>query len=61
MKLDDFYVASIVKYRRIVTLMQNFFVDMYGNNMKDTKFSDLELRKLLQETGFLSDAVFYSG
>jgi hypothetical protein len=29
MKLDEFYVASIVKYRSIIALMQDFFSDMW--------------------------------
>lgn len=53
MKLDEFYVASIVKYRRIIALMQDFFADMWENNLKDTKFRHVELRRLLKETGFL--------
>ena len=56
MKLDDFYVASIVKYRSIIALMQDFFSDMWGNNKKDTKFHHAKLRLLLKETGFLPDA-----
>jgi phosphoenolpyruvate carboxylase len=27
MKLDEFYVASIVKYRSIIVLMQDFFIE----------------------------------
>ncbi|WGV27593.1 hypothetical protein [Halotia branconii] len=53
MKLDEFYVASIIKYRRIITLMQNFFADMWENNQKDTKLCHAELRLLLKETGFV--------
>ncbi len=53
MKLDDFYVTSIVKYRSIIALMQDFFADMWENNLKDTKFRGAELRRLLKETGFL--------
>jgi hypothetical protein len=53
MKLDEFYVASIVKYRSIIALMQNFFTDMWGNNKKDTKLPHVELERLLKETGFL--------
>ena len=52
MKLDDFYVASIIKYRSIIALMQDFFADMWGNNKKDTKLPDAKLRLLLKETGF---------
>ncbi|WP_392482847.1 hypothetical protein [Nostoc sp. C110] len=53
MKLDKFYVASIVKYRGIIALMQDFFSDMWANNNKDTKLRDAELRLLLKKTGFI--------
>lgn len=56
MKLDEFYVASIVKYRSIIALMQDFFSDMWENNKKDTKFNHAKLRLLLKETGFIPDA-----
>ncbi|RCJ25751.1 hypothetical protein A6S26_15570 [Nostoc sp. ATCC 43529] len=56
MKLDEFYVASIVKYRSIIALMQDFFADMWENNNKDTKFPHTELRRLLKETRFLPSA-----
>ncbi len=61
MKLDEFYVASIVKYRSIIALMQDFFADMWVNNKKDTKLPHAKLRLLLKETGFLPDAGFYGG
>ncbi|MEO0968315.1 MAG: hypothetical protein AAFX80_08235 [Cyanobacteria bacterium J06639_18] len=51
-KLDEFYVASIVKYHSIIALMQEFFADMWGNNKKDTKFPNVEMRLLLKKTGF---------
>ncbi|MCA1993131.1 MAG: hypothetical protein LDL41_14000 [Coleofasciculus sp. S288] len=54
MKLDEFYVASVVKYRSIIALMQDFFTDMWGNDKKDTQLPHAELRRLLKETGFLS-------
>jgi serine/threonine protein kinase len=50
--LDEFYVASIVKYRSIITLMQDFFGRMWENK-KDTKLPHEKLRLLLEETGFL--------
>jgi hypothetical protein len=53
-KLDDFYVASIIKYRSIIALMQDFFADMWGNNKEDTKLHHAELRLLLKETGFVA-------
>ncbi|MBW4595789.1 MAG: hypothetical protein KME46_23510 [Brasilonema angustatum HA4187-MV1] len=61
MKLDEFFVASIIKYRSIITLMQDFFSDMWGNNKKDTKFDHAKLQQLLKETGFISDAETNSG
>lgn len=54
--LEAFYVSSIVKYRSIIALMQSFFVDMWGNERRDTEFPHAELEQLLKETGFLSDA-----
>lgn len=54
MKLDKFYVTSILKYRSIIALMQDFFSDMWANNNKDTKLRHAELRLLLKETGFIS-------
>jgi serine/threonine protein kinase len=51
--LDEFYVSSIVKYRRIIALMQNFFAEMWENDQKDTPFPHAKLRLLLNETGFL--------
>ncbi|MEH2361968.1 hypothetical protein [Nostoc sp.] len=61
MKLDKFYVASIVKYRSIIALMQDFFSDMWENNNKDTKLRHAELRLLLKETGFLTGAGTHGG
>ncbi len=61
MNLDEFYVASIVKYRSIIALMQDFFADMWGNEKKDTKLCHVKLRRLLKETGFLADAGPHSG
>ncbi|MBD2605581.1 hypothetical protein H6G81_13825 [Scytonema hofmannii FACHB-248] len=56
LNLDEFYVASIVKYRSIITLMQDFFSDMWGNQNKDTKLPHAKLGLLLKQTGFVSDA-----
>jgi hypothetical protein len=60
MKLDEFYVASIVKYRSIIALMQDFFSDMWENNNKDTKLRHAELRLLLKQTGFFAGAKTHS-
>lgn len=51
-ELDESYVASIIKYRSVIALMQNFFADMWGNKQKDTKLPHAQLRLLLKETGF---------
>lgn len=59
MKLDEFYVASIIKYRSVITLMQDFFADMWGNNKKDTKLPYAKLHLLLEETGFLPTESHY--
>ncbi|MFN6491229.1 MAG: hypothetical protein RMY33_014765 [Nostoc sp. DedQUE03] len=61
MKLDKFYVASIVKYRSIIALMQEFFSDMWENNKKDTKLRHADLRLLLKETGFFSSVKTHGG
>lgn len=60
LELDKFYVASIVKYRSIITLMQDFYADMWGNYKKDTKLPHAKLRLLLKETGFISGAGYHS-
>ncbi|MEH2291010.1 MAG: hypothetical protein V7K79_26995 [Nostoc sp.] len=52
-KSDELYVASIVKYRSIIALMQDFFSDMWAKNNKDMKLRHAEPRLLLKETGFL--------
>lgn len=51
--LDEFYVASIVKYRSIIMLMQSFFSGIRGNQKKDTKFPHTKLQRLLEESGLL--------
>ncbi|BAY20192.1 hypothetical protein NIES21_60620 (plasmid) [Anabaenopsis circularis NIES-21] len=53
MNLDELYVASIVKYRSIIALMQNFFVEMCTNSHKNIKFPHAKLQQLLEETGFV--------
>ncbi|MEH2450419.1 hypothetical protein [Nostoc sp.] len=61
MKLDEFYVASIVKYRSIIALMQDFFSDMWENKKKDTKLRRAKLRLLLKETKFLIGTGIHGG
>ncbi|MEM8809072.1 MAG: hypothetical protein AAGF01_23885 [Cyanobacteria bacterium P01_G01_bin.38] len=55
LQLDQFYVNCIVRYRSIITLMQGFFSDLWGNNNKDTKLPHARLQRLLKETDFLAD------
>jgi hypothetical protein len=54
LELDESYVSSIVKYRGIIALMQDFWVDMHDNNQKETRFAYAKLKLLLSETGFIS-------
>ena len=54
MKLDKSYVTCVVKYRRIIALMHNFYSKLRRNNKKDTKLPHAQLRRLLKETGVLS-------
>jgi hypothetical protein len=49
MKLERSYVASIAKYRSIITLMHEFYTAMRRNNKKDTQFQHTTLRRLLKE------------
>lgn len=51
--LDDFYVASVVRYRSIIMLMRNFYYKLWINNKKDTKLPHKILQQLLRQTGFL--------
>jgi hypothetical protein len=45
--------ASVVKYRGIIALMDDFYSDLIRNNKKDTKLRHAELQRLLKETGVL--------
>lgn len=58
LQLDQFYVDCIVRYRSIITLMQDFFADMWGNKQKDTELPHDKLQQLLKEANFLSDDKF---
>lgn len=53
-QLSDTYLACVLRYRHIITLMTNFFGDMSDNKQKDTKFPLAQLRRLLRERGLLS-------
>lgn len=53
LKLDRNYVHSVVRYRRIIELMDAFYADMRRNDKKDTEFRHAELHRLLQQVEFL--------
>ena len=53
-ELDKSYVETVIKYRDIIMLMAEFFTDMERNNRKDTKYSDVKLKRLLAEAEILS-------
>ena len=46
------FVAAVVRYRPIMTLVQEFFVALRANLRKDTPFPHDELKRLLDDTGF---------
>ncbi len=50
MVLDEALVASIVEYRRIILLMNDFYATLVRNHKKDTVFPQTSLRRLLKET-----------
>ena len=54
LKVDAGYAATMIKYRSVVTLMQNFMGEMWENKKKDTPFPHTRLQRLLRETGFLT-------
>lgn len=59
-KLADFYVASIVKYRTVISLMQDFFSTMWENNKKDTKLNHVKLQQLLNAAEFPHSTDYFS-
>jgi serine/threonine protein kinase len=54
MQISDDYVSAIIKYRSIISLMQNFFTQIQSNQQKNTKFPDAQLQNLLQSAGVIS-------
>ena len=53
MKLHRNYVASLTKYRSIITLMHSFYSEMRNNPAKDTHLDNAALRLMLTETVFV--------
>jgi hypothetical protein len=56
-QMDTTYAATLVKYHRITQLFLDFYVSMRESNTKDTKFPNRKLKRLLDETGFLTDSL----
>lgn len=48
------YVATLVCFRELILLMQNFYMEMRPNPHKDTKFEHDRLVRLLRESSFIS-------
>jgi hypothetical protein len=57
MKLEERLVASLIKYRSLILLMNDFYSDLKKNNKKDTRFKHTKLQRLLKETGFIFSPV----
>ena len=53
MEVDADYVTSLVKYRSIITFVNDFFTSMQTKNAKDTRFDNASLRRLLNDAGFV--------
>jgi hypothetical protein len=51
-KLDPFFLNSLIKYREIIQLVHSFLVNLQNNDKNDTKFPQKTLRSLLKEVGF---------
>jgi|SRR5579871_306037 len=56
LKIPAIGTSSLIQYRNVITLMNNFYSDMRRNNRKDTKLDHARLRRLLTETGYLRQA-----
>ncbi len=53
MRLHKNYIETASKYRAIIVLMFEFFVDMRQNDRKDARYSYMKLKRLLEEAGLL--------
>jgi serine/threonine protein kinase len=53
--LDHDYVASILRCRSIIALMDEFYSQMRSNKKKDTKLRHSKLRRLLKEAEILPE------
>ena len=53
LKLDTGYLDAVVRYRGVITLMNDFYTTLRRNPRKDTPFPHDALRRLLEEAGFV--------
>jgi hypothetical protein len=51
LNLHPDYVAAVVQYRSVMTLVQGFFVELRANLRKDTPYPQAELLRRLAEVG----------
>jgi serine/threonine protein kinase len=49
LKLDDNYVAEVIRYRNLSRLMHEFFSRLQKSNQKDAPYPRLKIRQMLQE------------
>lgn len=54
MRLDEAYVADVIKYRDMMLLIHDFFSDMHANSQKNTKLDHARLKRMLKATQFAS-------
>ena len=52
LKLNDTYVACLLRYRDVIQLMQAFYTELQANQQKDTRFRHAQLRRCLLACGF---------
>jgi serine/threonine protein kinase len=57
LELNKDYVACLVQYRPVITLMNNFYSALRANPQKDTPFPHDALKELLQKMGFISTSI----
>lgn len=49
MKLDDAYVAEVIRHRELILTMQKFYTGMRGSSRKDTPYRHTKIKRLLKE------------
>jgi hypothetical protein len=51
MTFHPIYAKSVIKYRSVIQLMRDFYLDLIENKRKDTEFPHGELRRQLLQSG----------